>query len=896
MQSSIINFKTAITQTGKNRMLPITEWKDDIINAVRNYSFTIISAETGSGKSTQVPQYLADYYSQVVVTEPRVMAAKTLARRVSEEMGVEVGQEVGYKTAYDKNFSFQSKILYATDGLQLIRTIFSEDTTAENVLIIDEAHEWNLNIETLVAWCKFMQGKWNTKVVIMSATLDAIELANFFGKDTAVVNVSGNLYDVTVEERSEYAFIDTIKENISNRKNVLVFVEGKKEIKDVIEQLEGQDATVLPLHGELDWDEQKKCFKNYSNPKVIVATNVAQTSITIPDIDVVVDNGNVKMTVAENGIQGLFIKEISQSDIMQRKGRAGRTKNGKYFLCSNTGIKERAEYSTPEIQRSILDRVVLQLAEIGLDAEELKFYHQPDIKAILEAKRELNAIGALSGNEVTLLGHKIVKIPVSVQFARMIVEAEKYGVTEQVMTISAIIEMGGLLAKGSGYYEFTAERGSDLLAELDVWNSLNQKEYINFKALGINKKNFFKIKDHIKKIRETLYGSVEMTHNDDREAIVKSCLCGLVSHIYARNYDSYYGIEGTAMRLDRNSCVSNYSSIIVGIPKTIEFENQYGFLDSLNLVKFATEVNVNTLLELAPDAIEEVTSLRYSSSMDAVEITVIRKFMGIEVGDEISYDKTHPAYNGLKAKYEEEQRRYESYKMSARATSSDTRQRVIVIDGKQFEVSYHFWENEPHVYLDDETLFTTEVKQVFLDSGARVYFRSERLWDRKEMSIPALRNAVEMHLIIGIREDTKRRYDGVKISNIYDALQNAEKIGEIMLAMNNGGYGDMPILAYGYLSLKKNAVTLKLGNDEEVAKSNTLEALQYLFLKEIEKKYGENKFSHQGGKKKKVLTDSEKEEKKDFDSLVRELAHDLTFENVTDNLEFLEDYYQDLMK
>ena len=330
-------------------LLPITNYKNEIIEAVRSHSFTIISAETGSGKSTQIPQYLADYYEQVIVTEPRIMAAKTLAKRVAEEMEVTLGQEVGYRTAFDKCSSPNSNILYCTDGLQLIRTIFSEDNKTKNVLVIDEVHEWNLNIETLVAWCKFMQGKWNTKVVLMSATLDTDGLSEFFGNDVAVLNIPGNLYEVSMEQRHQISLIDTINENINCGKNILVFVPGKKEIADVIYHLDIENAMVLPLHGELDWEDQKKCFKHYPVSKVIVATNVAQTSITIPNIDVVVDTGEARISIAENGIQGLFLKPISRSDIMQRKGRAGRTKSGKYFLCSDIPMKYREEYSVPEI-------------------------------------------------------------------------------------------------------------------------------------------------------------------------------------------------------------------------------------------------------------------------------------------------------------------------------------------------------------------------------------------------------------------------------------------------------------------------------------------------------------------------------------------------------------------
>ena len=872
-------------------LLPITQYKDEIIEAVRNHSFTIVCAETGSGKSTQIPQYLANYFSQIVVTEPRIMAAKTLAKRVAEEMSVTLGQEVGYRTAYDKCSSPTTNILYCTDGLQLIRTIFSEDNETENVLIIDEVHEWNLNIETLIAWCKFMHGKWNTKVVIMSATLDTTRLAHFFGEDVVVLNIPGNLYDVSLEQRPKYELIDTIKENINDGKNILVFVAGKKEIHGVIEELSQENATVLPLHGEMDWDEQKKCFEHFANPKVIVATNVAQTSLTIPDIDAVVDSGEARISIAENGIQGLFLKDISRSDIAQRKGRAGRTKSGKYFLCSDTPMEYRNEYSVPEIQRSILDRVVLQLATIGLDAEELQFYHQPEIEAILTAKKELTVIGAISGdNKVTDLGRKIVKIPVSVQLARMIVEAEQYGVTEQVITIASIIEMGGLLTKESHYYDFTLEKESDLLAELDVWNYISKIGYIDFKKLGIKKKSFFKIKEHIQKLKETLYGIVEMTHNDDRDAVVKSCLSGLVSHIYVRDYNKYRSENGTEVQLDRNSCISDYSQLIVGIPKTIEFKNRYGWTSSLNLVGFASQIDVNTLFELVPNSIIEETSLRYSRSMDAVEITIRRSFAGIIVDTEISYDNTHPQYNELKAKYEEE------LKHCSNSTHASTnRQEVIVIDGKQFKVYYSLF-GKVEVYIDNETLFTTNVKEVSLDTGEKVHFCSEALTGRSETNMVALKNAVEMNRLNRIRERKRQEYESLEIHNLDDIIANACKIGRIELAMNNGGYGNIPVLAYGYLALKKNAVTIKLGDDEEIANSNTLEALQYLFFKEIQKKYGESKFSHQAGKKKKVLTESEMEAKKDFDSLVREVMLSLTVDNISENLEFLEEYYQELMK
>lgn len=868
-------------------LLPITNYKNEIIEAVRSHSFTIISAETGSGKSTQIPQYLADYYEQVIVTEPRIMAAKTLAKRVAEEMEVTLGQEVGYRTAFDKCSSPNSNILYCTDGLQLIRTIFSEDNKTKNVLVIDEVHEWNLNIETLVAWCKFMQGKWNTKVVLMSATLDTDGLSEFFGNDVAVLNIPGNLYEVSMEQRHQISLIDTINENINCGKNILVFVPGKKEIADVIYHLDIENAMVLPLHGELDWEDQKKCFKHYPVSKVIVATNVAQTSITIPDIDVVVDTGEARISIAENGIQGLFLKPISRSDIMQRKGRAGRTKSGKYFLCSDIPMKYREEYSVPEIQRSILDRVVLQLATIGLDAEELEFFHQPDLSEIKLSKKALTDIGAFSEKQVTAIGRKIVKMPVSVQVARMIVEAEKYGVTEQVITIASIIENGGLLSKEGKYNDFTSEYKSDLLAELDVWKSINQMKYIDFQKLGINKRTFFRVKENIQKLKEALAGIVELTHNNDREAIVKSCLYGLVSHIYVRDYDNmYYSEDGSEVRLDRKSCVSYCPQIIVGIPKTIEFKDMYGCTDTMDLVNFVSSINVSTLIELVPNKVIETTSLRYSASEDAVEVTINRSFLRNEIDYEIIYDYFNPQYSELKAKYEEEMRN----------KNYSRKQRVVMIDGKQFEVEYNSWEKRGIVYLDSETLFTTNVKELKLDSGEKVHFALTSLYGRRETNIVALKNAVEMNRIKRLREGMRKEYDVLKVNTITDAIANASRIGKVELTMNNGGYGDTPIFVYGYIELKKNKVTFRIGDDENVAKSNTLEALQYLFMKEIEKRYGENKFSHQKGKKKQILTESEREVKEDFYSFVREVLANLTIENALENLEFLEEYYQEVIK
>lgn len=267
-----------------------------------------------------------------------------------------------------------------------------------------------------------------------------------------------------------------------------------------------------------------------------------------------------------------------------------------------------------------------------------------------------------------------------------------------------------------------------------------------------------------------------------------------------------------------------------------------------------------------------------------------KSFAGIVVDTDISFDYSHPDYSTLKEEYEEEMRYYNS------SSTKLERQEYIIIDGKKFEVNYGWsFDNRVTVYIDNETLFTTEVKEVYLDSGEKVWFYSD-ITGRKETNLVALKNAVEANRIRRLREFKKHEYESLKVNTINDIVTNVDKLGKIRLTMNNGGYGDTPILIYGCILLKKNTVKFSIVDDEEFSNSNTLEALQYLFIKEVEKRYGQNMFSHQTGKKKKVLTESEKEIKKDFDSLVREVLLSLTVENAIENLEFLEEYYQDLMK
>lgn len=276
--------------------LPIEEYKDIIKDAVGQNDVVVITAETGAGKSTQVPQYLMEDGKRVVVTQPRRLAARTVAKRVAEEVAYKLekteavantrgkmANTVGFRTAFERNDTPDTRALFCTDGLQMIRELMGDGET--DVLVIDEVHEWNINIETLVAWTrKQIQEGQKMKLVLMSATMEAEKLARFYGEDVPVISVPGRMYPVSEQETDPQDMTAQIESKVKKGRNVLVFQPGKKEIAQTINELElaNTDAEILPLHGELSPEEQQKCFRSYKKPKVVVCTNIAQTSVTIP--------------------------------------------------------------------------------------------------------------------------------------------------------------------------------------------------------------------------------------------------------------------------------------------------------------------------------------------------------------------------------------------------------------------------------------------------------------------------------------------------------------------------------------------------------------------------------------------------------------------------------------
>lgn len=613
--------------------LPIHDYRDGIADSVKNYPVTIITAETGAGKSTQVPQFLANEGYEVIVTQPRIVAARTVAQRVAEEMQTDFGGRVGYVTAQERTVSSSTDVLFCTDGLQVVKSLSGRNrpkNSKPQVLVLDEVHEWNTNMEVLVAWAKqrAQEDPDNFKVVLMSATMEADRLSEYFrgSHSSDVITVPGRTFDVEksfVETRrdldsiiQEVARVAAEKANDDGGKNVLVFLPGVAEIETVHRLLSDSDRegrlSVLPMHGKLTKEEQGRVFEKSAKPKVILATNVAQTSLTIPGVDVVVDSGLERRIEVTAGVEGLKLNPISRADCLQRAGRAGRTKTGEYVLVSPADLDNRSEYPTPEIQRSRLDKLVLKLARNGFDAAQLEFFHQPDKKEIDLAITTLGNMGALdTEGRITEIGREMDRYPVEAHYARMLVEAKKHGI-EGIMAVAI-----GLMDSGDIRWRADAQKAaqymkcssSDLIAQLQLYLNALSKKPSELKDMGINRKAFDLAKQKIKQLSRALRTEIPrpadvlslLNDKNTVEAVGKSVAAGMIDRLYRHSSGYWYdGSDGNQRLLGNQSVVSSCNKWIVGDP----FDVQTRRGGNLPLITNVTAVDPAWLMEIAPHLVE----------------------------------------------------------------------------------------------------------------------------------------------------------------------------------------------------------------------------------------------------------------------------------------------------
>lgn len=603
--------------------LPIFDYRQSILSAIDTNQVTIITAETGAGKSTQVPQYLAEHgYQKVIVTQPRILAARNLCNRVREEWAIRTGKDadtyVGYRTAHERDDDPETTILYCTDGLQLVREITGNGTSDRQVLVLDEVHEWNENMEVLVAWAKKRcQEDPHFKVVIMSATIEVDTLAAYFNT-SAAITVPGRTHEV-VKRRGKDVVAEIIAKLDMGSSNMLVFLPGKAEIESVAAMIKAKaaerGAPVIPLHSQLEMVAQQLAFTSYSNGKVILATNIAQTSVTIDDIDVVIDSGLERRSEVQNGVEGLFIAQTSQADCLQRAGRAGRTKKGEYILAPLDDMpclsfEERAEYATPEILRKHIDRLALRLANVGIDIEMLEFYHAPSHRAIKSAKQTLKSLGALTpSGEVTRIGRQMEQFPVESSYARMLVEAGSYSRSVQ-LKLAAIIgiqEVGGIVKSGTrftGWRRFTKQTQSDLLAGYDVYLAIPAIDPLEYDDLGIISKNVAKARDVMERLEYDIKTSPELLTpiiDNEKEPLLQCIIAGQIDQLWIVEEGGEVTHIGTNKRRElSNGTVVTNPKLIAGTPFDLQITTQKGELETLHLVQGITAVNPRWLEKIAP--------------------------------------------------------------------------------------------------------------------------------------------------------------------------------------------------------------------------------------------------------------------------------------------------------
>jgi ATP-dependent helicase HrpA len=495
--------------------LPVSQKKQTIADAIRDHQVVIVAGETGSGKTTQIPKICLELgrgvRGMIGHTQPRRIAARTVAERVAEELDTPLGGAVGWKVRFtdqvDQDATF---VKLMTDGILLAEIQTDRELRAYDTIIIDEAHERSLNIDFLLGYlAQLLPRRPDLKVVITSATIDPERFSRHFG-DAPIIEVSGRTYPVEVryrpllEEDSEdtdrdqiTAITDAVEELMAEGKgDILVFLSGEREIRDTADALEKKKyrfTEILPLYARLSHAEQHRVFQPHSGRRIVLATNVAETSLTVPGIKYLIDPGFARISRYSHRtkVQRLPIEPVSQASANQRKGRCGRTSDGICIrLYSEEDFLARPEFTDAEILRTNLASVILQMTAAGLgDIEKFPFIDPPDHRNIRDGVQLLQELGALDPAQkdvrkrLTDTGRKLAQLPVDPRLARMVLEADRNGCVREVMVIAAALSIqdprerpADKQAQADQQHARFKDETSDFLAYLNLWRYIREQQ------------------------------------------------------------------------------------------------------------------------------------------------------------------------------------------------------------------------------------------------------------------------------------------------------------------------------------------------------------------------------------------------------------------------------------
>ena len=510
----------------QRKILPIYEYKEKIIELLKTNQIILIEGETGSGKTTQIPQFLyengyCNNNKKICITQPRRVAAMSVASRVAYEMDVKCGHEVGYSIRFEENITKTTKIIYMTDGI-FLRYLLSDNLLTDfSVIIIDEAHERSIYTDIIFGIIKeLVQKRKDLKIIISSATLSTTKFQNyFFG--APITHVPGRRYPVDIyytkspePDYIEAAVITALQIHISQAEelfdennlggDILIFLTGQEEIElakkminNQIKKLRGKipNCVVLPIYAALPSEEQAKIFLPVSKGerKIILATNIAETSITINGIAYVIDSGFCKQMCYDprTGLETLAITPISKANAKQRAGRAGRVRPGKCFrlYTSSSYENELEEDNVPEIQRNNLISMILLMKSLGINnLLDFDFMDQPPHEILIKALEQLYALGALNSEGVlTQSGLKMIKLPIDPSLTKCILASLKYKCFNQVLTIVSMLSIGA-----SVYYDSNDDKNNsnkahsmfehsegDHFALLQIYNEWEETDFSN---------------------------------------------------------------------------------------------------------------------------------------------------------------------------------------------------------------------------------------------------------------------------------------------------------------------------------------------------------------------------------------------------------------------------------
>ncbi|MGB0897823.1 MAG: ATP-dependent RNA helicase HrpA, partial [Psychrobium sp.] len=444
--------------------LPVSQKRDEIANAIASNQVVIVAGETGSGKTTQLPKICLELglgsRGLIGHTQPRRLAARSVATRIAEEMNSPLGEAVGFKVRFADSIKDTSYIKLMTDGILLAELTSDKYLNQYDTLIIDEAHERSLNIDFILGYLKeILKKRRDLKVIITSATIDVERFSKHFN-NAPVIEVSGRTFPVETryrplvrEEQSDLdlteGIFDAVEELMTEGLgDILIFMNGEREIRDTAEQLNKRayrDTEILPLYARLSYGEQSKVFKSHVGRRIVLATNVAETSLTVPGIRYVIDPGTARISrySYRTKVQRLPIEPISQASANQRQGRCGRVGPGICIrLYDEQDFLSRPQFTDPEILRTNLASVILQMLSIGLgDIEGFPFIQPPESKHIRDGFLLLEELTAVSNHKgqlkLTPLGRQLSQLPVDPRLARMVFEANKNGSLKEVMAIVA---------------------------------------------------------------------------------------------------------------------------------------------------------------------------------------------------------------------------------------------------------------------------------------------------------------------------------------------------------------------------------------------------------------------------------------------------------------------------